>query len=253
MSSDDNYETKGEAAGSEVVDVVVWTAEHFTLSEHQAELPVPLTEAEWREAAEQQGATWLRILAEEDGEKERRADYNRRRKALKADHDSLARLVDAKTQPRQVRCRVFGIASSNEAVVVRLDTAAVVARRALTAAERERVLQLELIPGGKAPTPTPTPDPDAPAPLPFKRPGVEDGAGDILAFVGLCREMEDGADLRTTVSTLLERAAALSIDTDGIKVKAGRGNIAAILRERAVEKYGPSAADTQGDDLPEEA
>lgn len=143
-----------------------WLASAARLFATTERLPVELTDEEWSERADEAAKLHGMIAEAEDAEKARRASVKAQLDELKAERDRLLKQVHAHAEVRPVDVVGHGVLESNEVVVVRLDTGAVVSRRAMTASERNTAAQ-----------------PDLPIPTTKRRPKADggDSGGPLIA------------------------------------------------------------------------
>lgn len=104
-------------------------------------LPCELTPAEWEAYAEEAAAKFSELTTLKAEEDARRKDWNEGHKDRQAEHRRLNKLVETRKEQRDVETRSYALLDSNELVVTRPDTGAVVRTRALTVRDREKAEQ----------------------------------------------------------------------------------------------------------------
>lgn len=128
----------------EPVDLLAMQRDQIRMNVRKLFLPVALTPEELRDFSERTAQAFTALETEEGREKANRAAWNEEHKARKAEHGRLNKITDDKAEDRMVACGTYGLIETNEVVTVRLDTAKVVGRRAMTKDERSNLLQQPL-------------------------------------------------------------------------------------------------------------
>lgn len=105
-------------------------------------LPVPLTDAEYKEIGKQQAQANQEIAQAEDELKSVRSQYKSRIDSAEARRNEYAAIINAGHQQKQVECCQVKDFRENTVTLVRLDTHEIVRTRTMTAGERQRGLFL---------------------------------------------------------------------------------------------------------------
>lgn len=121
------------------------------LSYGARQLPVQLTDAEWRETCEQSAAAFDELTKLHEAEKDRRSNWNAGHKERTAEHRRLATMVHTKQETRRVDVITYGSLDENARITIRTDTYEVLGRSVLTASEHERLSQGEMFSPGEVP------------------------------------------------------------------------------------------------------
>ena len=129
---------------TETVDLLEMQRDHHKLGTRKRELRVILDESEWIDRAEQAAEVYRHALELKADEDARRKSFNDAHKSRLAEHERLALIVAAKTEPRMVQVVDYGLVGPNEVVTVRIDTGEIIDRRTMTGREREVVTQQPL-------------------------------------------------------------------------------------------------------------
>lgn len=106
-------------------------------------LPVPITDAEYKEIGLKMGAANQEIIQAENELKSVKSQYKSRIDSAKTRRDECASIINAGHQQRQVECHLMKDFNENTITLVRLDTGEVVRTRTMTTAERQRGLEFE--------------------------------------------------------------------------------------------------------------
>ena len=106
-------------------------------------LPVPITDAEYKEIGLKMGAANQEIIQAENELKSVKSQYKSRIDSAKTRRDEYASIINAGHQQRQTECHLVKNFIENTITLIRLDTGEVVRTRTMTAAEKQRSMDFE--------------------------------------------------------------------------------------------------------------
>ncbi|MCX5906381.1 MAG: hypothetical protein NTY64_04115 [Deltaproteobacteria bacterium] len=106
-------------------------------------LPVPLTDAEYKEIGKKQALANQEIAQAENELKSVKSQYKSRIDSAEARRDEYAAIINAGAQQKQVECHLMKDFKENTITLLRLDTYEVVRARTMTAAEKQRGLDFQ--------------------------------------------------------------------------------------------------------------
>ena len=106
-------------------------------------LPVPITDAEYKEIGLKIGGANQEIIQAENELKSVKSQFKSRIDMAKTNRDEYASIINAGHQQRQVECDEIKNFIENTITLIRKDTGEVVRTRTMTAAEKQRSMDFE--------------------------------------------------------------------------------------------------------------